>query len=181
MNRAQLLYKLTGTENPRYLTEREKVMIDKFMGILDNTTPVEAPDNVTSNTQVSINNGPKKLRAFSRGNHKMIYEQREVYRLLYNHATEFDRDVLKVYEFTEEINRLDMNGETLYVGDNVVHKDDKNGKIYCILPNNRNHYGLETIGPVHRLASPYSPDGTWVSEEFKRVGNCYQNPEQFYS
>lgn len=35
MKKEELLYRLTGNENPKFLTEREKFMIDKFIEILD--------------------------------------------------------------------------------------------------------------------------------------------------
>ena len=35
MEKKDLLYKLTGTEEPKFITEREKIMIDKFLEILN--------------------------------------------------------------------------------------------------------------------------------------------------
>lgn len=35
MKKEQILYKLTGTENPKFLTDRENKMVDVFLGIVN--------------------------------------------------------------------------------------------------------------------------------------------------
>jgi len=56
MTREQLLYKITGSETPKFLTDRENRMVDLFIGIVNNLE--QQISNHSDNSQNAINDSP---------------------------------------------------------------------------------------------------------------------------
>lgn len=52
MKREELLYKLTGTEEPMFLTERENKMIDIFLEILEQSRQADVSGSLPSDEKI---------------------------------------------------------------------------------------------------------------------------------